>query len=158
MTTTETTDSASPTPQATVFSYAKEEPKRNKGVQFLCRSDIIVSAVQVVKQGGETNLHSHRLLDGVWFVLKGRARFYTVDNELVADLGPHEGILVPRGYPYWFERGEGPDDLEILQVEASAKPLHSVQEIIDDRIDYAPRNASLSIEDASAEWSATATP
>jgi len=138
--------------EATVFSYLKEEPKRSKGFQLMCRSDIIISAVQVVKEGGETNLHSHSLLDGVWFVLKGRARFYTVDNELVADLGPHEGILVPRGYPYWFERGDGPDDLEILQVEASAKPLQSMEEIMADRTDYAPRRSPEIDKQVLEEW------
>lgn len=151
MTTTEAPETAQP--QHTIFSYVKQEPKRNKGMQLMCRSDIIVSAVQVVKKGGETNLHSHKLLDGVWFVLKGRALFYTVDDELVADLGPHEGILVPRGYPYWFERGEGPDDLEILQVEASAKPVHTFEEYLEDRVDYTPRKAQMADADVAAEFS-----
>jgi mannose-6-phosphate isomerase-like protein (cupin superfamily) len=140
-------------PEATVFSYTKQEPKKNKGMQLMCRSDIIVGAVQVVKKGGETNLHSHKLLDGVWFVLKGRARFYTMDDQLVADLGPHEGILVPRGYPYWFERGEGPDDLEILQVEASAKSVSSFEEYLEDRVDYTPRKKQVPDQDVAGEWS-----
>jgi mannose-6-phosphate isomerase-like protein (cupin superfamily) len=138
-------------PKNTVFGYMKQEPKRNKGMQLLCRSDIIIGAVQVVKVGGETNLHAHKLLDGFWFVLKGRAKFYTVDNELVADLGPHEGILVPRGYPYWFERGDGPDDLEILQVEASAKPIGSIEEFVEDRVDYEPRKRQMGDVDVVGE-------
>jgi mannose-6-phosphate isomerase-like protein (cupin superfamily) len=145
-------------PQATVFSYTKQEPKQGKGMQMLCRSDIVIGAVQVVKQGGETNLHSHKLLDGVWFVLKGRARFYTMDDELVADLGQHEGILVPRGYPYWFERGDGPDDLEILQVEASARPLRSLDEVRQDRVDLAPRKEWAADMSVPTEQSETAAP
>jgi mannose-6-phosphate isomerase-like protein (cupin superfamily) len=154
MAVTETNEASRP--QATVFSYVKQEPKRNKGMQILARSDIVVSAVQVVKKGGETNLHAHRLLDGVWFVLKGRAKFYTEDNELVADLGPLEGILVPRGYPYWFERGEGSDDLEILQVEASAKSIPTFEEYLEDRIDYTPRKAQMADADVASEIGTTA--
>jgi mannose-6-phosphate isomerase-like protein (cupin superfamily) len=138
--------------EPTVFQYVKAEPKRNKGMQMMCKSDIIISAVQVVKKGGETNLHSHNLLDGVWFVLKGRAIFYTTDNEIIADLGPHEGILVPRGYPYWFERGDGPDDLEIFQVEASARPVVDVTEYMNDRVDHVPRIVAVSETEVMKEW------
>jgi len=141
-------------PEATVFKYVKEEPKRSKGMQLLCRTDRVVAAVQVVKAGGETNLHSHSLLDGVWFVLKGRAKFYTMDDELVADLGPYEGILVPRDYPYWFERGDGPDDLEILQVEASSKPVATMEEFIQDRTDYTPRKSAVSDAEVTETWEA----
>ena len=37
-------------------------------------------------RGGENKLHSHPNLDGLWFVLKGKARFYKGHDELlVAD-------------------------------------------------------------------------
>lgn len=59
----------------------------------------------------------HTAMDGFWFVLSGRARFYSEGDALVADLGPHEGILVPAGAKYWFESGDC-EQLELLQVEA----------------------------------------
>jgi mannose-6-phosphate isomerase-like protein (cupin superfamily) len=127
--------------KATVFTYVKEEPKRSKGFQLLARSDLMLCAVQVVRAGGETNLHSHDRLDGIWFVLRGRARFTTTDGQLLAELGPHEGVLIPREFPYAFER-VGEEDLEILQVEASTKLVGDLTEFADGgRVDYEPRKA-----------------
>jgi mannose-6-phosphate isomerase-like protein (cupin superfamily) len=48
-------------------------------------------------------------------VLRGRARFYGVDDVLLAELGPNEGIFIPGGARYWFEK-TGDEDLEILQM------------------------------------------
>ncbi len=125
---------------ASVFKYEKPSRNRGKAVSILCRSDLLISAVQVVGDGGETNLHAHRDLDGFWFVLAGRARFYTTDDALVGELGPSDGVLLPRGYPYWFEK-VGDDDLEILQVQASSKLASSPAAFADGRINFAaPRD------------------
>ncbi len=62
-------------------------------------------------------MHKHTAMDGFWFVLRGRARFYGDNDVLVADLGEHEGIFVPRDTKYWFEAGDC-EQLELLQVEA----------------------------------------
>jgi mannose-6-phosphate isomerase-like protein (cupin superfamily) len=80
-------------------------------------------------------------VDGYWFVLGGRARFYTTGDELLAELGRHEGILIPRGFPYWFESA-GQQDLELLQVEAFDISIRSEAEERADRIDLSPRKAS----------------
>jgi mannose-6-phosphate isomerase-like protein (cupin superfamily) len=78
--------------------------------------DHLHAHVQVVGDGGETNLHSHPKTDGWWFVLAGRARFYGEDDsEPIGVLGQHEGVLVPRGTKYWFER-DGDELLEILHI------------------------------------------
>src|SRR5262249_34844800 len=103
-------------PTATVFRFERPEVKRLKKTQRLARTDSIVAIVQVVAKGGETNLHAHPHLDGVWYVLSGRARFYASEDELIAELGPHEGVLIPKGCAYWFESA-GDEQLEILQVE-----------------------------------------
>jgi mannose-6-phosphate isomerase-like protein (cupin superfamily) len=128
--------------QAVIFKYEKETSIGRKKVHSLCRTDRIYGAVQVVREGGETNLHSHTYLDGFWFVLSGRARFYTTDDEVLGELGPHEGILIPRGFPYWFERA-GEDDLEIVQVEASSREAKTVEEFAGGRIDYTPPHPDL---------------
>lgn len=126
--------------ECTVFKYEKRETERNKAVQVLCRSDIVFGAVQVVRSGGETNLHSHGKLDGFWFVLRGNARFYTTDDEIFAELGPEEGVLIPRGFPYWFE-SVGEEVLELLQVEASVKQYDTVDGFSEDRTSYTPRKS-----------------
>jgi mannose-6-phosphate isomerase-like protein (cupin superfamily) len=124
-----------PAPAATLFRNEEVTLKRGKNVQVLCRTDRLFGAIQTLQHGGENNLHSHAHLDGVWFVLSGHVRFYTTDNEVVADLGPHEGILIPRGYKYWFE-AIGDEQLQILQLEASDIPVPTMKDLAADRTDY----------------------
>lgn len=115
----------------------------NKKVSILSRTDRVVAAVQVIKSGGENNLHSHRHLDGVWTVLAGRAKFYGPGDVIMADLGPFEGILIPRGVQYWFESGDESQVLVIHQVEASDIAMLSIQDIIKDRINHEAPKESL---------------
>jgi mannose-6-phosphate isomerase-like protein (cupin superfamily) len=100
--------------------------------------------VQVLAEGGENNLHSHATLDGFWFVLKGRVRFYSDFTTVAAELGPLEGILVPRGAKYWFESASK-EPLELLQVECSEVPLPATQLRANsvDRVDYEPQKESM---------------
>jgi len=99
------------------FRYARPDEERPKRIVGLARSDIMFCAVQVIREGGENNLHAHTGMDGLWFVLKGRARFYGEGHALIGEFGEHEGVFVPRNVPYWFE-SVGPEPLEILQAEA----------------------------------------
>jgi mannose-6-phosphate isomerase-like protein (cupin superfamily) len=103
------------------FRYNKpDDLPGGKGIVHLAKSDIIRGRVQVVREGGENNLHSHKGMDGFWMVLKGRVRFYGPGDVVIGEFGEHEGILLPRGAQYWFEKtGEG--DLEILQMAAFEK-------------------------------------
>ena len=118
---------------ATVFGYATPDNlQKPKGIVPLCRSDIIYSTVQVLKSGGENNLHAHPAQDGIWMVLKGRAKFYGKDDALLAELGPLQGIHLPRGFYYWFESCS-PDLLELLQIEAIDKSVPNK------RLDATPR-------------------
>lgn len=121
-------------PQAILFNYRRPtEPEGTRQYEVLARTDIAFMMAQVMKEGGENKLHSHRHTDGFWLVMSGRARFYTENDELVAELGPGDGIVTPRHYRYWFEK-TGPDDLELLQFEASDKPKRtSVEAFVADR-------------------------
>lgn len=108
-----------PSTRMKTFRYAAPENlKRNRALVPLVKTQTLLSMVQIFRGGGgEQELHMHTAMDGFWFVLSGRARFYGEGDELVADLGPHEGILVPAGAKYWFEAGDC-EQLELLQVEA----------------------------------------
>lgn len=128
-----------PTLEATQFRIETDLPEGTpKKVTLLTRTDRVVAAVQVIRSGGENNLHSHRHLDGVWTVLSGRAKFYGPGDELMADLGPLEGILVPRNVQYWFESGDPDQILVIHQVEASDIAMVSIQDLIKDRVNHEP--------------------
>lgn len=120
--------------EAKVVKYTKPTMKKAKSIVMLARSDVMMAAVQVVAEGGETNMHSHAGMDGLWFVLGGRARFYGKDNVLLGEFGKHEGVFIPRDVPYWFESASD-EPLEILQAEAICKDVPNI------RTDYAPRAA-----------------
>ena len=100
----------------------RNELKTKRGIAPLARSDILFSAVQIIREGGENSLHSHSAMDGFWFVLRGRARFYGAGDKLIGEIGQHEGVFVPRNVPYWFE-SVGDELLELLQVEAIDKTV-----------------------------------
>jgi len=103
------------------FKYEKPaELKGGKGIVQLAESDIIRGRVQIVREGGENNLHSHKGMDGFWFVLNGRVKFYGPGDELIGEFSKHEGILLPRGTQYWFE-SSGEDELELLQMAGFEK-------------------------------------
>lgn len=131
-------------PTASVFKYLKPEfGARKRQFVRLARTDRMIAAIQAVKEGGENNLHSHAHQDGFWMILKGRARFYGEGNGLLGDFGPYEGILVPRGFKYWFESA-GDEDLEILQVEAFDIALPDDKAVSNDRINHEPTKAGFS--------------
>ena len=110
---------------ATVFGYeTPTDLQKSRGVVRLCRSDLVYANMTLIKTGGENNLHAHTANDGVWFVVKGRVKFYGIDNVLLAELGPQQGIHIPRGFFYWFE-SSSPEMLELLQVEAIDKSVEN---------------------------------
>jgi mannose-6-phosphate isomerase-like protein (cupin superfamily) len=136
-------DEMSDPPQAQVFHYQPPEfPEgRGKGVQLLGRTDLAFVAVQRLKAtGGETNLHTHANVDGFWMVLSGRVKFYTTDDVVIADLGPHEGVVIPRNYPYWF--GADGVESEILQFEANVTRQRADEKHDTGRIDIGQRRAN----------------
>ncbi|MEC7490861.1 MAG: hypothetical protein VYA17_14875 [Pseudomonadota bacterium] len=119
------------TPQK--FRYEKPaDIASGKSIMSLCQTDIIRGAVQVLKEGGDNNLHSHTGMDGFWMVLGGRVRFYGPGNEVIGEFGVHEGIVMPRNSQYWFESC-GEDDLELLQVVAFDRELKN------ERVDVVPQ-------------------
>ncbi len=129
--------------QARTFSYAAPAlgDKRKKIVR-LCRTDRMAAQVQIVGSGGENNLHSHAHQDGFWFVLSGRVRFYGEGDSLLGEFGPLQGVLIPRGFSYWFESCSE-ETLELLQLEAFDRPFGSEAEILADRVNHRAVNAAV---------------
>ena len=127
-----------PNDQLTLFGY-EEAPERDfpkKSIR-LSRTDALAVSVQIINGGGETNMHSHTGEDEAWVVLSGRVRFYGMnkdaDNgeEVFGELGPREGIMIPKGVPYWFESASD-DQLEILRVSSIDKNVTA------ERVNYEP--------------------
>ena len=121
-----------------VFRYERPASmEKPRVIQWLTKTDRLFATIQVTRRGGETNLHLHEHLDGFWFVLNGRVRFYSDETTLYAELGKNEGISVPRGQKYWFE-AVGDETLELLQVECSDIPFKTHDELMKDRVDFTP--------------------
>lgn len=117
------------------FSYKKPtEFERKKVSVVLGQHGQVRGMIQVVKEGGENNLHYHWNVDAFWMVLRGRAKFYGPGDELLGEVGPQEGLVIPRNARYWFE-SSGDEQLELLLVQAFINP----QEKGSGRTDSAPR-------------------
>ncbi|MCW5770402.1 MAG: cupin domain-containing protein [Rhodospirillaceae bacterium] len=105
-----------------VFRYREPDLKgRPRAITRLFVSDLMCGLVQLIKKGGETTLHSHSGMDGLWMVLSGRARFYGEEEKIIAELGPLEGVYIPRDVKYWFESASEEEPLQILQIEGFVK-------------------------------------
>jgi mannose-6-phosphate isomerase-like protein (cupin superfamily) len=87
----------------------------------MAMTDNVVSTVQIFKKGVHNRLHVHLTEDGYWFVLGGRVTFYGPGDRVIAELGKHEGLLMPAGNHYWFE-GSSDEPLEILRVNYRVAP------------------------------------
>jgi len=81
------------------------------------KQDMLRIDVQKIKEGGETNMHSHSGVDSAWLVLAGVARFHSFEESDSHDLALNEGIFIPKATPHWFE-SIGDDPLEMLHIAA----------------------------------------
>jgi len=107
------------------FRYKKPASSHVKEIVPLTKSALMKAVVQIVRDGGENNLHYHTGSDTTWMVLKGRVKFYGPGDALIGEFGAHEGVFMPGGARYWFEKA-GDEELELLQMvaydRASVKP------------------------------------
>ena len=122
-----------------LIQYVQPEIEHGKKVTWIAKTNRLIATIQTVVEGGEANLHAHRSLDGIWYVLSGRARFYGDEATVFAEIGPTEGVLIPRGIKYWFESASD-EPLQIFQVECSYQDLITSNDINADRVDYTPPN------------------
>jgi len=114
------------------FRHKTPEFEGVKKTWQVCNSDLMKVQVQVVKSGGENNLHTHTGEDAFWYVISGAVRFYGEGDKVIGEYHKGEGILVPRGFKYWFESASS-DALEILRVTAKD------QSIDNKRVDLSPQ-------------------
>ena len=129
---------------AGTFRYERPEGDGSKEIAHLARTDTFKADVQRVTEEGANNMHAHTGNDGFWMVLEGEARFYGDGDEVLAELGPDEGIVIPRGLKYWFE-SIGDEDLEILHVGSYDNRVE------DHRVDHADRDRPPASEESRRE-------
>lgn len=102
-------------PLPSAYRYEIPEDVGNvKDLVDIWSTEVLSVQVQVVRHGGETNLHAHVGFDSMWFVLSGKAAFYDEDERKYV-LNQHEMIALPSGTKYWFE-SIGDEPLEVLHI------------------------------------------
>ena len=120
------------TQEAKEFRHRSPHFEGVKKTFHVCNSDLMKVQVQVVKNGGENNLHTHTGEDAFWYVVNGAVKFYGEGDQLIGEYQKGEGILIPRGFKYWFESAAS-EPLEILRVTAKD------QNIDNKRVDLSPQ-------------------
>ena len=119
-------------PDAKEFRYQTPQFEGVKKTLQVCNSDLMKVQVQIVKDGGENNLHTHTGEDAFWYVISGAVKFYGEGDKLVGEYKKGEGVLIPRGYKYWFESAAN-EPLEILRVTAKDQNAENK------RVDLSPK-------------------
>ena len=99
------------------FEVAPQLLEQGKTSTRLVRTEFLNAGVQVIANGGETNLHAHSRSDEIWFVLNGEATFYGEGDTVVANLKRNQGLLIPHGTAYWFESAS-PENLVVMRFGA----------------------------------------
>ncbi len=80
--------------------------KQGRSHKILARTDLMNVAIKYYNEGGENTLHTHPTEDHVFMVLDGEATFYDKKGETTV-LGKGQGILIPKGWYYWFQNTGG---------------------------------------------------
>jgi mannose-6-phosphate isomerase-like protein (cupin superfamily) len=105
--------------EATVapFSFKRPDniPADRKAFVKLAGNNNENVVIQVIGKGGDNNLHYHANMDSVFYVLKGRVKFYGPEDALIGDFSQNEGVLMPAGARYWFESST-PEEAWLLQI------------------------------------------
>jgi len=57
-------------------------------------------------------------------VMNGAVKFYGEGDKLIGEFKKDEGILIPRGFKYWFESSAS-EPLEILRVTAKDQTVEN---------------------------------
>ena len=106
-----------------------EFPNQKKKIHVkLAGTNSVRAAIQILKEGGENNLHYHPNMDLIYMVLKGRIRFYGPGDKVLGEFGPTEGLLIPENSRYWFE-SVGTDEAHLLQIAGFPKGVSAFKRI-----------------------------
>ncbi len=114
------------------FSFTRpdiEFPNEKKKIHVkLAGTNTVRASVQVLKEGGENNLHYHPNMDLIYMVLKGRIRFYGPEDKVIGEYGEMEGLLLPENSRYWFE-SVGEEEAHLLQIAGFLKGINAFKRI-----------------------------
>ena len=107
-------------PKAEVFSLKTPYLSAGRISTTVSETDMLWIATKMNAEGGENAIHTHLNEDHAFIVLEGEVTFFD-ENGGETVLGPHQGIMLPRG-AYYRYLNTGPGNLMILRVGAGNKP------------------------------------
>jgi mannose-6-phosphate isomerase-like protein (cupin superfamily) len=110
------------------FSVPEGIPDNAKAHVKLAGTDSTRVSVQILRNGGENNLHYHPNVDLIYMVLKGCVRFYGPDDRVLGELGAFQGLLLPENARYWF-KSVGDEEAWLLQVAGYTKGVKAAKRI-----------------------------
>jgi hypothetical protein len=67
------------------FRFQTPEFEGVKKTLTVCSSDLMKVQMQIVKDGGENNLHTHTGDDAFWYVVSGAVKFYGEGDKLIGE-------------------------------------------------------------------------
>lgn len=118
-----------PTTETATFKLRIPLLSKGRVHTFLAATETLTVAIKCYATGGENVLHAHQHEEHLFIVLHGKARFYDKNN-IVAELGRNEGILIAKGWFYKFESC-GKEPLVLLRIGAGE--YASLQDRLQDR-------------------------
>ena len=116
------------TDQAVLFSM-RNTPLLQQGTIYdpLATAENLWVNLKVYASGGENALHSHGGEDHAFIVLQGKATF-TFGDGRTAEVGPHEGVMIPRNGLYKFTADET-ENLVMLRVGGGVRTETGLKEL-----------------------------
>ena len=108
---------ARPVPLGPVQVVNTEWEQGERNVKVLGRTDLLTVLLHHWEEGGEVGLHHHTDGDATWIVVGGEVTFYGPDDEILANAGPKQAVVVPRNTMYWFT-STSTEPLEMFRVSA----------------------------------------
>jgi mannose-6-phosphate isomerase-like protein (cupin superfamily) len=84
-----------------VFTLRAQLLDQGRTDTVLAAAEDLVIRLKIYASGGENELHTHTGEDHSFIILQGSARFFGPEGEEL-ELGPYEGIMLPKGAFYRF--------------------------------------------------------
>ena len=84
-----------------VFNMRCQMLDQGRTDTVVAASEDLIIRMKVYASGGENELHAHTCEDHSFMILQGSARFFGPEGEEI-DLGPYQGIMLPKGALYRF--------------------------------------------------------
>ena len=118
--TTQTQPKTEAKPKASTFSLKTPYLSAGRISKTISETENLWIATKINAEGGENAIHTHLREDHAFIVLEGEVTFFD-ENGGETVLGPHQGIMLPRG-AYYRYLNTGPGNLMILRVGAGQRP------------------------------------